>query len=259
MLRAGVNVDVWATPASNVNERKFTDAVLELGPAKWARYHLVPKLAAHKKRIRRVWIAYPGGHEPGDADFRFDMVTQCLRSADPRVQACGDYAAWGEAAIEIRAAIDCQVGMYVGTAALMTRPNVIHECEEMLKWWGAEDVDAICIDTLSSRNIGDPDALAAGRLAAAGVHVCGETRPNYRFMQLPTEYMCFKSKWDRQGGYAGDRDHVHYDIVRKLGGSVVLIDDANMTIADIEECHELGLITCVAVDRLPTLGVSANG
>ena len=250
-LRANASLAAWACAASNEGKRGFTREVLELGPQRWARDHVVPRLAG--QGIDTVFIAYPGGQE-GPADLRFDMITRAAKHEDPRVQACGDYAAWAEAANEIGRRLQCKVGFYLGTTEGMTLAEVMQECDTINREW-SDYVDFVVIDTLASRHGGHTDHIAYHRVSAGKIVGCGEARPVRGRPLYATLYMCFEDKWKRHHGAEGDDQHTPLAALHEQGASVMLIDGpGTLTKAEVDEYRAAGIGICVGVDRVPIVG-----
>ena len=240
----------WVCAASNTGPRGFTDELLDLGPQRWAREHVVPKLRGRK--LDAVIIAYPGGQE-GPDDLRFDMITRAARHDDPRVQACGDYAAWAYAVMEIGKALDVPVGMYLGTTEGMTLALVFQVCDRINREW-SDYVDCVVIDTLASRHGGHGDHIAYNRLMAGGIVACGEARPVRGRPLYDTLYMCFEDKWKRHRGAEGDDQHTSLAAMREQGASVMLIDGpGTLTKAEVDDYSAAGIGICVGVDRVPVV------
>lgn len=241
----------WATCGSDVGPRGMPDALLRLGPLMWARDHVAPKLIG--KGITHCVIAYPGGKEPDGADLRFDMVNQALQNDNPNVAACGTYAVWADAAQIIREAVGCKVGFYLGTTNAMSKPLVVHECEEIVMHWNGY-ADFIVIDTLADRPMGHNDHAAAHRLAAAGFEVWSEPRPIVGKPLYPTVHMLLASKWHGSGSSFGDRYHTSKDVFASQGASVVLIDDVTVNPETVQLSRAGGIGWAVSPAFVPVVG-----
>jgi hypothetical protein len=226
-------------------------ALLSLGPLRWAKDHVAPKLIG--KGFTHVVIAYPGGREEDNKDLRFDMVSQALQHDDPNVAACGSYAVWADAAQIIREAVGCKVGFYLGTAEELSRPLTLHECEDIGYHWHGY-ADFIVIDTLADRPLGHTDHVAAHRLSAAGIEVWSEPRPIVGKPLYPIVHMCLASKWHSSGSSFGDTYHVAKEVFASQGASVVLIDDVSVNPETVQLSRAVGIGYAVSPDFSPVVG-----
>lgn len=246
----------WASCGSDVGPRGMPAALLEMGPLRWAKDHVAPRLVG--KGITHCIIAYPGGKEPDGSDLRFDMVNRALQfDDDVRVSACGSYAVWADAAQIIREAVGCKVGFYLGTSQDMDYLKLMRECEEIVFYWNGY-ADFICIDTLAARPMGHSDHAAAQRLAAAGFEVWSEPRPIRGCPLYPNVHLCLASKWQSSGSSYGDTYHTERDVFASQGASVVLIDDVSVNAETVQLSRAGGIGWAVTPSFVPVVG-SAGG
>jgi hypothetical protein len=226
-------------------------AILDLGPLRWAKDHICPKLAG--KGFTHVIIAYPGGRETDGSDLRFDMVKRALQHDDIRVQAAGNYAIWADAAQIIREETRCKVGFYIGTSEGMTAAHLRDECEEIIfNWQGYADF--ICIDTLAARPMGHTDHIAANRLASAGIAIWAEPRPIRGFPLLPVPHICLASKWQSSGESLGDDDHTDRKSIEAQRAGVILLDNVSVNAETVQAIRGTGIGYAVGPDFVPIVG-----
>lgn len=241
----------WVMPASNVGPRGFNPEVLDMGLARWVNERVVPALTG--RGFTHVIIAYPGGQEDR-ADLRFDMISRAADHPDPKVQACGDYAAWSEVATTIKERLNVRVGFYLGTAACLSRPATLGECETVIMHW-AGVVDFVAIDCLGVAKLGSSDTLAADRLASAGFDVWGEPRPTRGNVLLPIPYLCFLSKWEQTGGVLGNADHTPLDVVQAQGAGVIVFDETGRIHPTVIEANRnRGIGVCIGMPQPANVG-----
>lgn len=246
----------WATAGSNDRgPRGLSDEVLALGPLAWGD-SVVRKCQG--KGFTHVIIAYPGGNLEVDGPIAFDMLKRALQHDDPRVQACGNYLLWGEAAQRIKEALACKVGFYVGTTEGMTLAEAIAEADMMISFWGGDEdfryADFICIDVLAGRQIGHLDHVVANRLAAAGFKIWSEPRPLRKCPFYPTINLCMASLYHRQGSSLGNAEHLSKEEFEANGATIVLIDDTRVNAETVQLSRAVGIGYAVAPDFVPIVG-----
>lgn len=232
---------------------------MELGPQRWAREHVVPKLRGRK--LDAVFIAYPGGQEEDESDLRLDMIDQCAKHRDPRVQAMGDYAAWADAANEIGRRLQCKVGFYLGTTeggpksvqGDMTRWSVEETCFTINAAWSGF-VDFVVIDTLAARPLGHLDWLAAHMISAGKMEVGAEPRAVRERPLLPGMHVCIWSKWLEHNASEGDDQHLSRAEMEANKASVIVLDlHGEISPEMVMQMRVNGIGICVGVDRVPVV------
>jgi len=242
----------WAPCGSDVGPRGMPRDLLERGPLGWARDHVAPRLAG--KGFTHCCIAYPGGSEPDGSDLRFDMVSRAAQyDDDVRVQACGDYPVWADAALIIKQIVGCKVGFYLGTSHALSRPLALHECEDIIFHWQGF-ADFICIDTLAARPAGHNDHACANRLAAAGFEVWAEPRPVRGFPLYPTVHLCIDTTWQKHNSSFGNAEHSARNEFEAHGASVVLIDTTSVNKETVQLARAGGIGYAVPPSFVPVVG-----
>lgn len=195
--------------------------ILAKGPAQWCNdlgHRIADKGATH------CVIYCPGGMEDDGSDIRFDQIDRAANHPDPRVQACGRYAAWADGCANISRIAGVECGIYLGTADHLTTKETLEVCERIIHD-GQGMIDFVVIDTLAARAMGRPDHIAAHRLEAAEIEVWGEARPVRGFPVYPRKHICLEPTWNIHNGMHGDEGHQSQAEFEASGASIIVVYD----------------------------------